>query len=206
MSFSNQPAAQWIFEMVPKQFRDLMLDGIEPRSPEQAESINAVQRYTADIVAGGRHSLVLYGAPGGGKTMLAAAAWNAIAPQVVYRCRLRDVQDAGTADNVLWVRGDRLIDDYWKCSEQADRRTAAERQYHLDTAGFVVLDDLDKHPSGTWAANLFGLIDARCAYNGLPTILTMNSAPAELARKYGDNGAPIVDRLVRTGSLFVRVP
>ena len=205
MSFPNQPAAQWIVEMVPERFQALTLDRIEPRSPEQADSIKAVQRYAEDIVAGGRHSLVLYGLPGGGKTMLAAAAWNGIAPQVAYRRRLSDVRDAGTADNVLWVRADRLIGEYWKCGEQADRRTAEERQYHLCTAGFAVLDDLDKHPSGTWAANLFGLIDARCACSFLPTVITMNSAPAELARKYGDYGAPIVDRLVRTGSLFVRV-
>lgn len=205
MTLSKQTAAQWMVEMVPKRFQALTLARIKPRSQEQAESIKAVQRYAADILAGGRHSIVLYGAPGGGKTMLAAALWNEVAPRIVHRRLLHDAYEAGTADNVLWVRGDQLIPDYWKDGEHADHRTRAERTFHLFTAGFVVLDDLDKHPVGTWAVSLYGLIDARCCHNWLPTVITMNSTPAELEATYGEQGPPIVDRLKRAGSVFVRM-
>ena len=203
--FQNQPAAQWMLNMIPQEFRALRLEEIVPRSAEQAEALEAVKVYAADILAGGRHACVLYGPPGGGKSMLAAGLWNALAPRIADRHQLADVRKAGTADNVLWVRGDRLVPEYWKPVEQADHRTAEQRTFHVSTAGLVVLDDLDKHPTGTWAANLSGLIDARCCQDRLPTVITMNHTPAALVTKYGEFGGPIVDRLIRMGAVFIRV-
>jgi DNA replication protein DnaC len=178
---------------------------MNPLSKLQADALEAAKRYAADIAAGGRHPLVIYGAPGSGKTMLAAGVWNAISPDIPDRHALRAVREAGTADNVIWVRADSLVTDYWACKEPTDRRTKEQHIYHLDTAELAVLDDLDKHPAGTWAGPLFGLIDSRCCVRQLPTVFTMNTSPTGLAREYGKYGMPIVSRLIRMGGVFVRV-
>jgi DNA replication protein DnaC len=195
----------WRSASVPEQFRTFRLDDMKTRSKLQADALEAAKRYAADIAAGGRHPLVIYGAPGSGKTMLAAGVWNKVAPYVPDRHALRDVRDAGTADNVVWVRGDALVTNYWVCKEPTDRRTKAQHAHHLVSANFAVLDDIDKHLEGTWASQLFGLIDDRCCQYLRPTVITMNLTPAGLAKKYGEVGDPIVSRLVRMGAVFVRV-
>jgi len=192
----------WTDTLIPAHFQDMSLDEYADLHPDYAEQIAAAQCYVADLLNGGTRTMVAYGPPGSGKTELACAIWNAVAPRVDDRRSYDSVLLAQTADNVAFVAGMELP-DYWKRSGNRENRKPAGQ--HLRSAWFAVLDDLDKCPAGSWSAQLQRLVDARTWSSPKPTVITMNTTPAELVRKYGECGAPILSRFERAGALFLRI-
>ena len=146
---------------------------------------------------------MIYGPPGTGKTMLASAVFNEIAGSVPARTSIDDAQQAGTADNVVWLNSAELVKRFRR--DDHDSVTPAQKWHHAATAFMAVLDDLDKHPAGEWGNDLLALVDARVWRQRFPTIITMNLDPPALARRYGQAGAPIVDRLNRSGAMWIRL-
>lgn len=192
----------WTNTFIPINFWNMSLAKYSELHPNCAEQVAAAESYVADLLNGGRRTVVIYGPAGSGKTELACAIWNAVAPNVDDRHSYDGVLKARTADNVAFVPGMDLP-DYWKRSGERENRNVSAN--HLDSVWFAVFDDLDKCPARGWNTQLQRLIDARTWFAPKPTVITMNTTPAQLAIKYGECGQPIVSRFERSGSLFLRI-
>jgi DNA replication protein DnaC len=199
---SIQDRKQWTDGFIPPQFRGITIDYYAALHQEYGDQVAAARRYVQDTLNGGTRTLVAYGPPNSGKTELASAIWNAVAPRLTDRSAYQDALASGTADNVVFVAGQELP-GYWKRAGKADDRKTNSQ--HIATAWFAVLDDLDKAPAGGWSPELLRLIDTRTWSCQLPTVITMNATPAELAAKHGESGGPILSRFERAGALYLRI-
>jgi len=196
----------YVREFIPAAFRGVSLADYKGSS----DTANAVRQAVRDYIDNfftNRNTIVLYGPSSAGKTLLASVMFLSIGSVLADRREEMAVYSAQTADNLVWLRGDELP-GIWKkkADDHGDARSAAELAYHMTTAGLAVLDDIDKCPcQENWGAQLFGLIDARLCDHRLPTVITMNHTPAEFAKRYVGVGPQIIERIRRTGGVFVRV-
>jgi len=191
--------AEWVNSFLPEHFRGLTLTDYSVRYPGYAEITASAAHYVQDVLQGHRHSLVLYGDCDSGKTMLASIVFSAIATFIADRSRYQDLLACGTADNIAFVIAAKLPGMFRGKTDDGQPGIP-----HLSSCYLLVLDDLDKCARGEWGNELLALIDARVCQK-LPTIVTMNTTPAEFEKRYGVPGEAIISRFKRTGSLFIRV-
>lgn len=185
-------------QIVPVPFRNRTWDEFAATLPKAIQAMELVRQYCERLRAGHRGPLLLYGNPGGGKTYLASLLVQDFGMSVRDRKHLDDARAAGTAVNLVWINGSKIPD--------LAKKDSADREYHTCTAYLGVLDDADKCPAGNWSTVLLGLIENRVISKPAPTIITCNASPAQLVRKYGDCGGPIMSRIVRCGGTVVHVP
>lgn len=116
--------------------------------------------------------LILHGSYGTGKTHLAAAVVHQAIEVGWYGCYFR-----------VWTDYLRRLQATWDRNKYADddSETEADIIAELQQGKLVVIDDIDKRPPGKWSREvLFTVINYR--YNeGLPTILTFNYGPEDVA-------------------------
>lgn len=110
--------------------------------------------------------LTIYGAPGNGKSHLAAAAANRLI-------------DAGRAVEYVTVPG--LLAYLKAAFDRSERDTAQERMERLVNIPVLILDDLGAENRTDWAeAELFNLLNGRSVL-ALPTMITTNLPPEKMA-------------------------
>lgn len=161
--------------------------------------VPVVRRYIDGFLEGQRQSLVMYGSPGTGKTMTAAVIWKQVAHRVPDRFRSDAVLATGTADNFVWMIGSDI--PAMAKQKPADEHKGLPSLTHCRSAYFAILDDIDKCPS-VFHPELFGILNARLA-SLLPTIITMNSTPRQLASTV--IGASLVNRFQRHKAIVMRL-
>ncbi len=170
---------------VPARFADRTLDSYQPATPSQVLALAAARR----LVDGAIRNLVLVGATGLGKTHLAAGVVRALverdylAPDDAERIYVDT--DRWPEQRVLprWVN---VADAVAALRSEMDAppgdRDAADVVRRARThPALVVLDDLGRERTSDWTGEIvYGVINAR--YEAmLPTLVTSNLAPAELA-------------------------
>jgi DNA replication protein DnaC len=171
---------------VPKKMRAWSLATF-PRDHAEAEAAwQAATDWHRGFLAGETHNLLLFGPVGVGKSGL---AWSLI----------RATCEQGTDSMFLNLR-DYLwsIRDSFRTNEQVDRRA--------HSIPLLALDDLGaERPTDFARDELATLVEHRTGA-GLPTIVTSNYAPDELARRLGHDdlviGQRIVSRLVQDAVQF----
>lgn len=204
ISLSGTDRRAWLDSFVPEPFRGMMLSDYPATTKQHLAALEAAQEYVKATRAGARRPLILFGAQGSGKTMLASCIWNELAEFVPDRGNYDDAKAAGTADNVAFMNGAELAPWFRKDSED-EAKTPAQKRYHIGSCHLAVLDDLDKFPAGEWSNELFNVIDSRLWGCLKPTIITMNLEPRGLVARYGEAGRSIKDRFDRAGGVFVRL-
>jgi DNA replication protein DnaC len=139
---------------------DRTLDTYEPTTPSQQTALEAAR----EILGGTLKSLVLIGAPGVGKTHLAAGIFAGCK----YAARWVNV-----ADVLVTMRLEMGLPLSDRDSTLALRVAGA----HL---GLVVLDDLGRENTTDWTGELiYTLVNGRYE-EMLPTVVTSNRSPADL--------------------------
>ncbi len=204
----DQPTIDWrecdCLQEVPGNLRCSSVQSYLAESHEQEGIQTSVKQYIEDVRKQNLRSLLFYGPPNTAKSHLSVAIYREIVPHLIRRdsggwC-LQDIYNkTQTMQNHFWIRGDQLKDALCPKLDCPGRYTS----FHLQTALFGVLDDIDKYPSGNWASALYGLIEDRTA-GRLPTVISMNLSPTKFVKKYREYGAPILSRLMRNGTLFVK--
>lgn len=189
---------------VPENLRCCFVHTYRAKTREQECIRNAVIKYADDLKNQKPQSLLFYGRPNTAKSHMSVAVYREIVPRLITRDREgwcpQDIYNKSqTMKNHFWIRGDQLKDALCPKLDCPGKYTS----FHLQTALFGVLDDIDKFPSGNWASAIYGLIEERTSRR-LPTVISMNSTPAEFVKKYREYGEPIISRLRRNGALFVR--
>jgi len=170
----NVAAHGWLLarSRVPQSLHGLTFDTFEPRLGK-VEALVATLRWVKD--GGG---LVLHGQPGRGKTHLAIAA-------VLAAC------EAGSRAE-FWAFQDFLREMQLRFDpETSDSAQALEAR--VRAVEVLVVDDVGaEHSRSPWAIEVLeSLIDHRLA-RSLPTLITTNLAPGEMAKQVG---ARTADRL-----------
>lgn len=169
----NVAAHDWLLarSRVPEMLHGLTFDTFEPRLGK-VEALVATLRWVAD--GGG---LVVHGQPGRGKTHLAIAG-------VLAAC------EAGSRAE-FWAFQDLLREMQLRFDSEDDSAQALEAR--VRAVEVLVLDDVGaEHKVSAWATEVLeSLIDHRLA-RSLPTLITTNLAPGEVAKHVGARSA---DRL-----------
>lgn len=185
---------------VPTRFADRTFDTFVQATDSQSEAFSAAR----SLVMGTYRSLVLVGPPGVGKSHLAAAVVNAIMDQenARYLASIERSEDrhprVPTAP--MWANvADLIVNLRMQMDAPLDDRdaTAMVRSLRKHPA-LVVLDDLGREKVSDWTGELvYALVNARYE-NRLPTLVTSNLSPAELA---ASPYWPAVSRLAEDGAL-----
>jgi DNA replication protein DnaC len=196
--------ARWCGLQIPEPFRGIGLSDYRCGSLEHGKARAAAQDYVDDARCGVGRPLYIFGSQGSGKTMLASCVWNQLAPGLSDRALYEDAALAGTADNLAFVTGAQLVQRFRRQDEDLGV-SCAQQRHHISTCWLAVIDDIDKFPCGEWGNALFDVVDSRVWRLRLPTIITSNLGPAELALRYGEAGQSITSRLVRAGGVFIRL-
>lgn len=192
---------------IPSDFQEFSFSNINTDNPDFERAVIRLNEWVEALrVKSVFKPVVLYGPPGSGKTLLACCAFREVVSTLDLMGTEAELKFCGTADKSVFITGSEIAD--MKQREYSDGRTYEQHLYHLKNAFFAVLDDIDKcSTTETVSARLFDVIDARISKRARPTVLTMNSTPKRLRERYGrDFGEAMVDRLKRTGALFIRVP
>lgn len=169
--------------VVPLRFRDCSFASYRPDNESQVRALASARA----VVDGTARNLVLVGPPGVGKTHLAAAiliertdnewaAWERAEDAATDRMPAQPPlpQWANVADLIvrLKMEMDAPLDD-------RDGRSLVARL--RSSKGYVVLDDLGRERTSDWTGEvIYALVNARYE-NRLPTIVTSNLTPKELA-------------------------
>jgi DNA replication protein DnaC len=164
---------------VPLRFAERTLDGYEATTPSQTAALEAARA----VLGGSMKNLVLIGAPGVGKTHLAAAIVNA--------CRF-PARWVNVADSLTTMRLEMGL-PLGEREATLGLRAAGSHQ------GLVVLDDLGRENATDWTGELiYTVVNGR--YEAmLPTVITSNRTAADLR-----NGPywTAVSRLAEDGRLI----
>ena len=196
---------EWTKGFLPEPFRDMSFDRLAESGPAAQPAVAGVRDWTQGVRAGARVPLILLG-PGAATTPLACCAWNELAPSVPDRKRFDDALLCGTADNIAFVRGDRLPEMLRPPSPWNARKDCGGNAEHLRTCLLCVLADLDLYPHWSDSSRLLcGLIKDRVSTHALPTILTLDMSLDAFARRHGGYGKTICDALREAGGVFVGV-
>jgi DNA replication protein DnaC len=145
---------------VPLRFAERTLDGYEATTPSQQAALDAARA----IVAGTIKNLVMIGAPGVGKTHLAAAIGNA--------CRF-GYRWVNVADSLATMRLEMGLPFGERTATLALRAAGAHQ-------GLVVLDDLGRENSTDWTGELIYTVVNSRYEEMLPTVVTSNRSAADL--------------------------
>lgn len=195
----------WTKGFLPEPFRDMSFDRLDELASASLPAVAGVRDWTQGVRAGARVPLILLG-PGTATTPLACCAWNDLAPSVPDRNRYDDALLCGTADNIAFVRGDRLPEILRPPSPWNARDGSVGNAEHLRTCRLCVLADLDLHPRWSDSSRLLcGLVKDRVSTHALPTILTLDMPLDAFARRHGGYGKTICDALREAGGVFAGV-
>jgi len=191
----------------PKRYQDATLATFDTNGSDRLlEALTAARA----VVSGTNRNLVLVGPPGVGKTHLAVGVVRAILDRDVERYRA-EVEESERPDRIgtwhprlpdspQWVNVASLIVSLrMQMDAPLDDRTGAETVRILRRQkGIVVLDDLGREKVSDWTGEIvYDLVNSRYE-NELPTIVTSNLTPAELA---GSPYWPAISRLAEDGAL-----
>lgn len=162
-----------------------------PQAHGGSEAVEVAREWVDAYRAGNAHNLYLWGRPGSGKTGL---AWGIV--REVLRDEYRKAKQTG-----LPMRNAAALIDVRQYL--ADTRGAIKGErgpaQRASTVPVAVLDDLGAERETAWAVETIGLVVAARYENLLPTIVTSNYAPEELAERLGGSddahGARILSRL-----------
>lgn len=186
--------------IVPARFVDRTLDTYAPHSKSEERALHEARRLASRLISG----LALVGPPGVGKTHLAAGVVNAQAGyrEEEYRRSLEMGGDRHPAIPVLpmWANvADLVVGLRSEMSGPLDDRDAAAKIRRMRThPALVVLDDLGREKVSDWTGEtVYALVNARYE-NRLPTLVTSNLTPAELA---SSTYWPAISRLAEDGAL-----
>lgn len=188
--------------IAPRLFRDHTLADYAPETDHQRQALEA-----ADALVGGSiRNLVLVGPPGRGKTHLAAGIVAAIARRELdaHAAALASMGDRYPAppDLPRWLNvADAIVSMRMEFSTPAYDRSATNELLGGRTySGLLVLDDLGRERTSDWTGEvIYALVNARYE-SMLPTVVTSNLTPAELAESpYW----PAISRLAEGGRLVV---
>lgn len=147
---------------------------------EGASMPNVGRRWLADYAAGGRNNLILCGNVGAGKTGLAWLTVRAIVEQKRHALFLN-------FRDLLWeVRQ----------SFDGDNNGASLVLARAQTIPVLALDDLGAERPTAWARSELATIIDRRYEKRLPTIVTSNYSPSELANRLGHDDPVVGKRIV----------
>lgn len=186
--------------IVPSRFVDRTLQGYEPMTDAQRNALEAAGR----LATGEYRSLVLVGPPGVGKSHLAAGVVRSIvnrleAEYTVAREAMTD-RWPKVPDSPMWTNvADLVVTLRMEMDAPLDDRNAASAVRTLRRwPALVVLDDLGREKASDWTGELvYALVNARYE-DRLPTLVTSNLSPAELA---ASPYWPAISRLAEDGAL-----
>ena len=196
---------EWTKGFLPEPFRDMSFDRLAESGPAAQPAVAGVRDWTRGVRTGVRVPLILIG-PGAATSPLACCAWNELAPSVPDRDRFDDAMLCGTADNIAFVRGDRLPEMLAPPAPWKARDNIVGSAEHLRTCLLCVLADLDLYPYWSDSSRLLcGLVKDRVSTHALPTILTLNMPLDEFASRHGVHGKAMRDALMEAGGVFVGV-
>lgn len=175
---------------VPRVLRELSFEEYEPRDGK-TDALDAVTRWVAAVVSGEVRDLLLYGAVGRGKTHLAIAS--------VLRCCAHRVRAE------FWPWQDFLRNMQARFDHEGE--SAQDWEARTRDIPVLAIDDVGaEHSRSGWATEVLeALIDHRLAH-GLPTLITSNIEPMDLAQYAGARAASRLQRyeIVEVGGVDMR--
>lgn len=181
--------------------RAATFDSFQPRAdwPGAMRVKEAVQAWLHSFLDGSNEAnwLVLYGAYGNGKSMLAAACIRAALERGLPRCYFRPWMEYLNRLKASWDGG----------GDEKEYQITEE----LQEGNLVVIDDLDKKRagSGEWAREvIYTVLNYRYSQN-LATILTFNVGPTDMDPRAPGRlaleaylGRAIMDRIIEEGTVI----
>ena len=168
---------------LPKRQQIMLFDNFYPHTPNQKQALSMLHEYDAN----NPRSIYINGPVGVGKTHLACALCN----RLIMRDNKKVLFRPGVT--LLYkIRGTFRTDSSWATDDLI---------YKLSKAPFLILDDLGAEKLTEWVLETFYLIVDNRYNDMLPTIVTSNFSPRELAIRhrppgFNGNDSHIGDRIV----------